>query len=238
MPFNKHDEVYRDLQERYRCTDCDPSGKRFCWKQIFKGWPKPCHIQLSMSILNQWATYIVDNGASKHYPPRVPEFDDWILAPLYKKNPKHVLNAGNTENGAVGIAAQQVPYFIPPSWSYAEPRKRRRESLSDSISPVKRKQQAFDSSPVSSIDNSIRVDVRLDTLQKWCEFNYKSYDWSEVFDILVKADVGLDSFTEPKTKASKILRLCSSKDPPLQPATADRLVKAHARWVRKGKPEQ
>ena len=89
MPFDKHDETYRELQNRFRCLECDPSGVHFCWKQEFKGWKRPHHIQLDASMLNLWATSILNSNASTHYPPRIPEFDNIILEPLYKKNPQH-----------------------------------------------------------------------------------------------------------------------------------------------------
>jgi hypothetical protein len=80
------------------------------------------------------------------------------------------------------------------------------------------------------------VDISLEAFREWCEFNHKGYDWTDIFDILKKADIGLDSFNEPKTKASKILQLCESVNPKLKLAAAECLVKAHARWVKKGKP--
>jgi len=198
--------------------------------------------------MSMWATYIVDHGASLHYPPRIVEFDDIILEPLYKKNPKHAIH-GSTVAELLAPQIGGIPvggvtrelHFLHGGhlgpWPHHGSRKRHSDPDSPLSSPVKRRQKAYDvsSSPLST-EISLCVDS-LQTFQDWCHAKYPNYNWSELFDILRSADVGLDSFSRGKTtKASKLMRLCSNGNKPLKEATAERLCKVHARWVKKGKP--
>lgn len=85
MPFTEHSQLYQELQVKYRCLDCDPSGNKWCWIQEFKGMHKPYHAPLDDGHLDTWATYIEEKTATIFYPPRIPEFDNVILEPFLKK---------------------------------------------------------------------------------------------------------------------------------------------------------
>jgi hypothetical protein len=252
MPYDKHDTIYRSLQERYLCKICDPSGGRWCWKQQFKGWNEPSHRQLNSTLLSSWATAIIDHGASEHYPPRIPEFDDIILEPLYKKNPRHMVNVNSVNSvnllmSQVGNGITREFHFVHGGgnpWDY-ERKQGSFENNASLCTPARRRQKAVNnasSSPVSSITTlDVEDGVSLKEFQKWCQKVHQvDYDWTEVFDILRDADVGLDSFSNTmgkKTKASKLVRLCASGSAvPLKIAAAERLCKAHMRWIKKGKP--
>jgi hypothetical protein len=246
MPYDKHNEMYRALQARYRCHECNPSGVRWCWKQDFKGWTKPHHVQLNATLLSTWATAIINHSATDHYPPRIPEFDDLILEPLYKRNPNHT-NHANSANLLISQMGGRItqefhilhgggnPWEYGRKWgpghgdtSLSSPAKWKRKVLCDALS-----------SPIST-DTSLCVEdgVSLHGFQNWCQTHHQSeYNWTDVFDILHDADVGLDSFsTKKKTKASKLIQLCALANTQLKEAAAEHLCKAHARWVRKGKP--
>ena len=227
MGFSEHDEAFRALQERFRCEECDGSGMRWCWKQQFKGTPKIHHTQLNSTLLSTWATHIVKGVASLHYPPRIPEFDDLILAPLLKKY-KPLSTDFIQPNGM--LAQPQVTIIRESSSKrYYEmetpsPRKRRRRSPDTS----------FESSDNSSDENTARDSIiALTPFQKWCQTTYRpTVDWNEPFKKLRQDDVGMDCF-KVTMKPSKLTRLCSSG---LKEATAERLVRAFKKWCKAGKP--
>jgi len=140
MPYSEHDEVFKQLQGMYRCDDCDPSGIKWCWKQTFKGWPKHYHAPLDAKLLNTWATYVVDKIVTIYHPPRIPEFDDVILAPLYKKNKHHAPQAMPNETLVPQLGGGLLREFhVYHGSSNRHKRHRDYESDTPTSSPIKRK---------------------------------------------------------------------------------------------------
>jgi hypothetical protein len=243
MPYDEHEVYYQDLQNKYRCTECDPSGIHYCFKQQFKGWPKLHHAPLNAQLLNTWATLCSEGAAVIHHPPRIPEFDDLILEPLYKRNPKHAAHAMMSNQPMMPQFPAPYPYYVPPPYSGRTPRKRRNRDIdSDSpgSSPVKaKKKQSNDafSSPLSTDAASSMSPpaASLSPFQQWCENEYQpQHCWGNTFTILRDNDVGTDLFpTEKRMKATKLIRLC--KSPTIKEATAERVCKAFRKFVRRNK---
>jgi hypothetical protein len=57
----------KELQTKYRCLDCDPSGVKWDWIQEFKRMHKPYHTRLDNRHLDTWATHIVEKTATKFF---------------------------------------------------------------------------------------------------------------------------------------------------------------------------
>jgi hypothetical protein len=242
LPFTPDAEAYQELQTKYRCLACDLSGAKWCWIQEFKGMPKPYHAQLDNLHLDTWATHIVEKTATIFYPPRIPEFDNLILKPLLKKYKPQT---------SVSIVEPSIPPVNPGllrevHYNYiSENRhnKRHKDYNSDTpnSSPIKRrKRKDYDTSvsSSSSSDHSPLTSQTVPTLSpmhRWCKTEHcpEYPGWDEAFDILRHNDVGLDSFSK-KMKSSKLIRLCHSSN--LKEATAERLIKAHKKWMKSGKP--
>lgn len=183
----------------------------------------------------------MNQHAGTHYP-RIPEFDNVILEPLYRKSCQHVAipNAQAMLMSQIGIT-REVHYLFGAGNPWEVQRSKRHAEYEDtpSSSPVKRRRKEPENVPSSplSTDGS-DDDINLDKFEAWCRGSYKpEYNWSEVFDILRDADIGLDFFSSKKPmKASKLLKLCSTTDQTLKGTAAERICKAHARWIKKGKP--
>lgn len=246
MPHSEHTQLFRELQAKYRCTDCDLSRVRWCWKQEFKTMPRPYHARLSAQMLETWALYITQKSATISYPPRIAEFDDVILEPLLKRYSK--LPAPSSAPPLPSVSIQHPSDTVNPMYyNYVHrdhpylPSKRRSrhdDSCSSDYSPVKRRRKHsdnFSSSPISPSKNGSPAGPQktLEDFKNWCKTDYrKEYGsgWDELFDMLRKDDIDLDSF-DPKRrmKPHKLIRLCSSST--LKEAAAERLLRAHTRWT-------
>lgn len=206
---------------------------RWCWKQPFKGSPKVYHAQLNSTLLSTWAHHIVEGVSTLHHPPRIPDFDDIILAPLLKKHKPSAADIMQPIHGGTGLAPQVTIIREargPSSKRYYEdespsPRKRRRHRISDT---------SYDSfSDISEAAPAINTSPSLTPFKIWCKTYNPAIDWDECFAKLKQDDIGTDSLSA-KMKPSKLAQLCTSSG--LKEATAMRILKAFKRWKRAGEP--
>ena len=201
---------------------------------------KPYHAPLDDGHLDTWATYIEEKTATIFYPPRIPEFDNVILEPLLKKYKPTSASIAESSIPPVNPGLlREVHYNYIPNDNRRHKRRKESDSDTSNASPIKRrKRKNYDtsfSSSYSSDHSPLRTASTLSPLQHWCKSIYRpEYSlWDEAFDMLRKNDVGLDSFSK-KIKSSKLVHLCHSSA--LKEATADRLIRAHKKWIKKGKP--
>jgi hypothetical protein len=245
MAQTDHSKHFNAIQERYRCTECDPAGGKFCWVAEYPGFAKPYHARLDWNHINKWATYIVNGTSTIHYPPRIKDFDDIILEPLlkwhFKRKPSdfegHELSNISQSSGTY---AREVHHWHESSHPAKRPRYRY-NSPDDTpeSSPYKsRKQKSHynrrDSSvTVNSSPTVDRVNVDIGTLSpfiKWCKDHESSYGkWDNVFTMLRDDDVEMDSFGRKPT-TEKVMKLC----PQMKRATATRVAKAHSKYLKDG----
>jgi hypothetical protein len=239
-PTNDHQLFFQQLQEKYRCLDCNPQGGTWCWISAWSGFHKSHHARLDSNLLSKWATFMVDRAATIHYPPRVPEFDDLILEPLLKRHlkrdPEGSAFSGQSINPSTSSTSGPGGFMKEVHYHHHNSRKRPNgysDDDSPESSPDKRKRNRRHkthrrSRSESESDQDISPDITMSPFAKFCRENDRGYQWENVFQTLQDGDVGMDLIgVKSATTNDKLTRLC----PDLKPATAIRLAKYHKKWI-------
>ena len=242
MPVSSHSEVFQQLQDKYRCLECDPAGKRWCYISKVPGISKIHHARLDVEHLSNWATAICDKVAVIYHAPRTPEFDEVILAPLLNRYYKWHQSDFEENSSVTTNQFNNSSNFVTKEVHHYHDSRKRRSPLTDSdSSPVKRRkrakkpEQSLFSSPLRSPDISANVSLEIGSLspfQKWCKTVYLP-QWTkcdEVFNKLREEDIDYDTFVKSvqgEKLPERLQRLCSG----LKPATAERLATAFRKFI-------
>jgi len=185
-----------------------------------------------MNHLNTWATYIVDGFSTIHFPPRIEEFDNTILAPLLSRYFKWHPKQAEAEISSHISESTNLKYNREKVVIYKSKRSRDDldESSSDYQTPKRAKHKKKRRNTMFEPDVS-EIDISAGSLSpflKWCKERDPGYSgWDNAFRLLREDDVAMDSFGE-RTTSAKLQSLCSK----LKLATADRLSKAHKKWIK------